>query len=273
MDTTEVAEISIIIGLTVLFTFLILKATTAVLKKHDEAFGPKIHVRFFYNILRLFILIIAIVIIGSQFDFFSRALTTILASSGILALGLSLAAQESVSNIIDGLFLSIFKPFNIGDRVTLPEKNNLTGIVTEMNLRHTVIKTYSQTSYIIPNNVMNSAIVDNSDFHNKVFAYPIDVSVSYDSDLELAMKLMYDAVTELPEFVDPRTPEQVEAGAPKITVLVREFGDSGIALRCQMFTRNVNESFLGCSKARIAIKKAFDENGITIPFTTITISK
>jgi len=269
----ETARHAVYIAAAVVVAYFALISLKALLKKHEAQFGMKIHIKFAYNIICVFIILLAVAVIGSQFNGFSKAVNTILASSGIIALGLSLAAQESLTNIIDGLFISMFKPFNIGDRITLPEKNNLTGVVKEMNLRHTIINTYQNTSYIIPNSVMSSAIIDNSNFRNTHFAYPIDVSVSYDSDLEKAIKVLEEAVCSVPEFVDNRTEEQIAAGAPRTSALVREFGDSGIVLRCFMYTPSVSESFAACSKARIAIKKAFDENGITIPFTTIHIDK
>jgi len=261
----------IYIAIAVLVSFLLFKLSAKLLKRYESTNGVKIHIRFAYNVIKLFILIIAVAVIGDQFPGFSKALSTILASSGIIALAISLAAQESLTNIIDGLFISMYKPFNIGDRITLPEKNNLTGVVTEINLRHTVITTYHNTSYIVPNSVVSSAIVDNSNFKNSFYGYPIDVDVAYDTDLELAQCVMTEAILSLPEFVDPRSPEQIAAGKPATACLVREFAASGISLRCPMYTRSVGESFTACSNARIAVKKAFDANGITIPFTTIHI--
>ena len=269
IDINELIGTLIYISVTVLITFLLLRLTGTLMKKQEQKNGPAIHLKFFGNVLKLFILILAISAIGSRFDGFHATVNTILASSGILALGISLAAQESLTNIIDGLFISVFRPFNIGDRITLPEKNNLTGTVQEINLRHTVIRTFSNTSYIVPNSVMSSSIIDNSNFKNQTFAYPIDVSVSYDTDPELAMKLLQQAIVTHPAFVDPRSEDQRNAGDPPVQPLLRSFGSSGMELRCMMYTKNVNQSFSACSEVRLAVKKLFDENGIVIPFTTI----
>jgi len=270
-ELQRVIRLAIIIFATIAVTTILLLLSKVILRNKENRTGKQIHTRFFYTMFRLFVIVLAVATIGSQFSDINNTITTILASSGIVALGISLAAQASLTNIIDGLFISMFKPFNIGDRVTLPEKNNLTGIVKEMNLRHTVIVTYQNSSYIIPNSVMSSAIIDNSTYHNDRYAYPIDVSVSYESDLELAMRLVEQAITTHPAFIDPRTNAEKAAGAPKVTVLAREFGDSGIALRCQMFTKDVATSFRACSEVRIAIKKLFDQNGIVIPYSTIHI--
>jgi len=261
----------IVISITIIASFLLLKLLKKLQATQETHFGAQIHIKFLFNIARLFVILVAFATIGSQFSGFNKAITTILASSGILALGISLAAQESLTNIIDGLFISMFKPFNIGDKICLPEKNNLTGKVSEMNLRHTVITTYSNTSYIVPNSIMSSAIIDNNNFRNNFFSYPIDVSVSYESDLKLAMKLMEQAVAEHPDFVDIRSEDEHSSGKPAAVVLVRNFGDSGIDLRVPMRCANVELSFKACSDVRIRIKELFDENGIVIPYTTIHI--
>ena len=269
IDLSELVKTLIFIAVTIVITFLLLRGANTLMKKREEKTGPRIHIKFLNNVVKLFIILLAISAIGSRFDGFHATVNTILASSGILALGISLAAQESLTNIIDGLFISVFRPFNIGDRVTLPEKDNLTGVVEEINLRHTVIRTFNNSSFIIPNSVMSSSIVDNSNFENQSYSYPIDVSVSYDSNLELALQLLAQAVTSHPDFVDTRTEEQKENNAPMVTSLVRGFGDSGIDLRCWMQTENVAKSFKACSEVRIAVKKLFDENNVVIPFTTI----
>jgi len=271
-DNIELSQLvynMIHIAVTLVVTFLLLRLSKAMMNRQEKKNGPRIHIKFLSYVFRLFVILLAMASIGSRFDGFKSTLNTILASSGILALGISLAAQASLTNIIDGLFISMFRPFNIGDRVTLPEKNNLTGIVQEINLRHTIIRTYSNTSYIIPNSVMSTSIIDNSNFQTHQYAYPIDVTVSYDADLDKALELVYQAVTTHPDFFDPRTPEQKAANEPMVTPLVRCFGSSGIELRCMMITENVGKSFKACSEVRIAIKRLFDANDIGIPYTTI----
>jgi len=261
----------IVAAFAIIIAALLLHISKKLFTRHEKLHGKQIHLSFLFNFVRLFIILLAFVTIGSQISGFSSTVTAIVASSGIVALGISLAAQESLSNIIDGLFISIYKPFNVGDRVTLPEKNNLTGTVSEMNLRHTVITTFQNSAYIIPNSVMSSAVIDNSSFHRQSFSHPIDVSVSYESDLDLAIRLLSETVSSSKAFVDLRTEEDKAQGKQAAPVLVRNFGDSGIELRCQMVTKTVGESFAACSDVRRNLKKAFDENGVVIPYTTIHI--
>lgn len=252
-------------------TSLVLSVMKKGVKRYTKKNGSAIHIRFIYNLSKAVVVIAAFATIGSEFKGFSQAVNTILASSGILALGASLAAQESMTNIIDGIFISMFKPYNIGDRVSLPEKNGLTGTITEMNLRHTVITTFSNTSYIIPNSQMSTAIIENSNFNNKSYSYPVDVSISYHSNLQRAMQLIEKAIVEHPEFIDTRTDEAKANGVPVLSVSLREFAASGINLRAMVTVSDVSKSFKTCSDIRIRIKELFDENGVEIPFQTVTV--
>lgn len=262
-----VAVIGVVLPL--LISFVCNKVIDRLFKKHDEIRGKSLHMNILHRVLQVFVWIVAISTIGSQINGFGAAVNTLLASSGIAALGVQLAAQESLANIIDGIILQIFKPFDIGDRITLPEKG-LTGNVTEMNLRHTVITTYNNTKYIISNKNISSAIIENSSRNNDV-AYPIDVSITYDSDLDKAIELLAKVVSDSEYFIDKRTDEEIQQGKPPVTVIVTGFGDYGINLRATMVQKDIGTSFTACSEARKEIKRVFDENGIGFPFQIITI--
>ena len=257
------------IALPILVSLVFINVLNRIFKKHFELRGKSLHMNILHKILKAFIWLTAIATIGQQFNGFGTAVNTLLASSGIAALGVQLAAQESLANIIDGIIIQIFKPFDIGDRITLPEKG-LTGNVTEMNLRHTVITTYNNTKYIISNASISNAIIENSSRNSDV-AYPVDVSITYDQDLEKAVKVLQDVVSQSEYFIDKRTDEEKAAGKPIVSVLVTGFGDYGINLRATMVQKDIGTSFTACSEVRKQIKKAFDENGIGFPFQVITI--
>lgn len=143
----------------------------------------EIYLKFIKNVLNVVIVMVTIYTILSQFKQFDKLLTTILAGSGVIAVLLSIAAQESIGNFISGFFISVCKPFNIGDRVTILDKN-ITGIIEDITLRHTVIKTYTNNRVIIPNSIMNKSIIENSNyFDDKSLAF-IDVNIDYKSDVK-----------------------------------------------------------------------------------------
>ena len=197
---------------------------------------------------------------------------TLLAGSGIAAVVLGLAAQESFGNLISGMLIAVFHPFQVGDRVHLIN-NDLTGFVEDITLRHTVIRTLTNSRIIIPNSEMGKEKIENADYGDSTASSFLDISVAYESNLEQAMEVMAKVIGEHPLYCDVRTAEEKAQGVPKVKVFVREFGESGIMLRANMWTRTTSENFEACSDARLAIKKAFDEKGIEIPYNKVVVLK
>lgn len=76
---------------------------------------------------------------------------SLLAGAGILAVAAGFASQHALSNIISGLFIIIFKPFRVNDRLLLRE--TMQGFVEDITLRHTVIRDFENRRIIIPNTV------------------------------------------------------------------------------------------------------------------------
>lgn len=225
--------------------------------------------QFVYNIVTAFIYIIGFLSAFSEIPQLNGLASTILAGSGIFALAISLSAQESLNNIISGLFISVFKPFEIGDRVTLVNEK-ITGNIEDITLRHTIIRTFTNTRIVIPNSVINKDVIENSDIINRTASSFMDVSVAYDCDIDRAMELMSEIIGEHPLYVDVRTPEQMET-VPKVRVFLRDLGESGLSLRANVWTTTVNENFLACSEIRVAILKRFREEGIEIPYNKMDL--
>ena len=246
--------------LAILLKFILKKAedARAKLTKRPNYIGYKL----LNSVLIIALYIVGVVVAVKQVPALSTAVTAILAGSGLLAVALSFAAQESVGNLVSGVFISIFRPFDVGDRIQI-RTQDITGYIEDITLRHTVIRTILGTRLIVPNSVMGSAVVENTNFTSgEPTRNFVDVQVSYSSDLALAKRLMEEVVTSHPLYVGPK---------PQ-TVFVRQFDASGIALRAVMATRTVDENFIACSEVRQQLKETFDANGVTIPFTTVTIS-
>ena len=221
---------------------------------------------FLNNIIQGIIYIAGLIYAVSAIPQLGRLSTTLLAGSGIAALAISLSAQESLSNIVSGLFISLFRPFNVGDRVRLVS-SDVVGHVESITLRHTVIKTLKNTRVTVPNSVMNKEIIENSNRVETIASYYVDVSISYESDVDLARSIMADIVGSHPLYVDVRQDMSEE----KVPVLMRAFESSGIALRARVWTRTVDDNFRACSDIRIELLKRFREAGIEIPYTKIDI--
>ena len=145
----------------------------------------QIHFKFFKNFLQASVIIFSLYQIGSEFPTFEKFSTSLLASSSLLVVVLGFAFQTSLEDFIAGILISIFKPFNIDDRITLVGLQ-ISGYVESITIRHTIIKTFQNNRLMIPNSIMNKEIIENTNVVNQVSAGFMDVVISFDSNVEKA---------------------------------------------------------------------------------------
>ncbi len=193
----------------------------------------------------------------------ARSITTILAGSGVITVIIGLAAQESLGNIISGFFIMLFKPFVIGDRVIL-KGSNITGYIEGITLRHTIVRTYFNSRYVIPNSKMNSEIIENSSLIDERSGMYLDVTVEMDADVEKAIRIMEKTIEENPSVLDLRTKEEREREKPISYVFVRNISLYGVELRSNIWSENVDTSFEVLSELRKEIIINFKKEGIRL---------
>lgn len=250
------------IGIICMFSFLSLKIINKTFKKHDK----RIHMKFLKSFLQVLVGIISIVCILNNFEGFQKFSDTILTSSSLLVVVLGFAFQTSLSDFIAGIFISVFKPFEINDRITL-KSSNIAGTIEDITIRHTVIKTFTNSRLIIPNSIMNQEVIENNHMTDTKSSNFMDVQVSYDTDLDLAKKVLKDCIESHPETINP----DGEKTNGYTVIFVREFAESGIYLRGSVWTENIDINFRVCSEIRENIIKEFRKYKIEIPYNYINL--
>lgn len=195
--------------------------------------------------------------------------TTLFASAGLFAAFLGLASQQAFSNIVGGIFIVIFKPFRVGDVVSI--LNTYDGTIEDITLRHTVIRDFQNKRIVIPNSVINSETIINSNLNDDRINRQLFFGISYESNVELAKKIIKEEAEKHPFCIDWRTKEDIKNGEEKVKVRLFDFGDSAIVLRANVWSENPTFSFeLKCELNEI-VKKRFDMEGIEIPFPHRTL--
>lgn len=187
--------------------------------------------------------------------------TTLLASSGVVAVVLGLAAQEALGNLINGMMISVFKPFRIGDLIKM-NNGQLMGTVEDISLRHTVIKTFENTKVMVPNSEMNKATLENVTDNGNQKASFMEVVISYDADVQQAMQIIENACVSHPSFIDIRTPQEVKDKVPKVITRLVDFKEHGICLKTTIYSKDNATGFVMLCDIRLAIKETFDKQGI-----------
>ena len=188
-----------------------------------------------------------------------KAVTSILAGAGILGLALAFAFQDIAANFISGIFISVRKPLKVGDIVKL---SDYMGKIKEINLRDTVMETFQGQTVVIPNKDVFQKPIENYSYLEKR-RFDLQIGVSYGDDLEKVKQVTLDAVRNI-------------SGVSKqeeVTVFFESFGDSSINLSVRIWIDSAQQPIykqVG-SDAIMAIKKAYDENDIMIPFPIRTL--
>ena len=252
---------TIIIILLILITAMVIsRILTRLMKKRNFRNLP-----IWLKVKKYMIITITIYGILTLFIPAKTILDPLLASGGIVAVVVGLAAQETVGNLISGFMIITFRPFHIGDLIRV-NNGEYVGTVVEITIRHTIIETFENTRVIIPNSQMNTSVLENISDIGTAKADFLYVSVSYDTDLEQAVRVLQETVAAHPDYVDPRSEEEKQQGADQVVVRVTDFKDSGIELRATIYSNDNGTCFTMLSDLRIAVKKRFDQEGIEMPY-------
>ncbi len=226
-----------------------------------------------YNFLRRAILVV-IYLVGLSLTVYAiPSLKTLaqsmLAGAGILAVAVGFASQAALSNIIAGVFIVIFKPFRVNDRITI--KDSINGIVEDITLRHTVIRNFENKRVVLPNSIISDEVIVNADLIDSQVIKWVEIGISYDADLDRAKAIMAEEVSNHRLSIDYRTEEDIANGAPRVPVRVISLGDFSVTVRAWAWAKNAADAFaLNCDLLE-SIKKRFDAEGIEIPFPYRTL--
>ncbi len=275
MDTQSIAFNHIVTSLIILvIAFIISKILRYALSRFVKAASAKLNVdptkyNFFKNAVSLIIFTIAMMIIFYRIPELKAYGVTLFASAGVFAAILGFASQSAFSNIITGIFLVIFKPFRVGDHIAI--SNNMSGEVEDITLRHTVIRNYENRRIVIPNSVISNETIINSSLNEDATCMYIVMGISYDSNIDLAMKIIQEEAEKHPNFLDRRSKEDIEENKPAVVVRLIDFGDSSVNLRGYVWANNPVDGFVMKCDLNKSIKERFDKEGIEIPFPYRTI--
>jgi small conductance mechanosensitive channel len=261
--------LSAAITLTVMIVVIKLKNRYFKVMVRNKKIDPTM-AKFLTRLLSSAIYIFFIFVIISQINPLNQFAVSLLAGSGVAVLILGFAAQEAFSNLIAGVFLSLFRPFSVDELINIPSINVM-GRVEDITLRHTVIRTFENNRVIVPNNIINSSVIENRDIiDNKICNFFL-VGISYDSDIDVARSIMIEEAIKHPNLMDTRSDEDKINEVPLVNVVVANLNTSSVDLRMALWAQNAPDSFKLMADLRENIKKRFDEKDIEIAFPHQTV--
>ncbi len=183
-------------------------------------------------------------------------ITSLVAIITALTLGVTLAVQSSVSNLANGIILLANKPFKIDDFV---EINGVSGTVVDISIFNTKLRTSNNEIITMPHNVtINNPIIDYTSLEMRRIA--LDVSVSYDSDMNKVKQVLLDTIKEQDLVL------QDQANS----VNLAKMNSSSIDFSVKVWT--ATENYWDCFFALTeSVFNKLKENNIEIPYNKLDV--
>lgn len=224
---------------------LIVRAVASVMQKNNM---DKTLETFICNLVRMVLVVFVVIAAVNQLGVQTTSMIAVLGAAG-LAVGLAL--QGSLSNFASGVLIVLFRPYKAGDYI---EAAGIAGSVEEVQILTTILKTGDNKRIIVPNSQIMGSIITNYS-SNDQRRIDLVVGVSYDDDL--------DKVRD--EFIALVAAEDRILDDPSCLIAVSELADSSVNFVVRPWVKAADYSAVKFSLTE-AIKKRFDEVGISFPF-------
>ena len=197
-----------------------------------------------YVAMFAFVLIAALAQLGIQ-------TTSFIAILGAAGLAIGLALQGSLANFAAGVLMLLFRPFKVDDYI---EGGGTAGTVQEIQIFNTILLSPDNKTIIVPNSSMTGNNIVN---YARQGTRRVDMvfGIAYDSAIDAAKDILWDILKN-----DSRV---LPAPEPKVAIL--ELADSSVNIACRPWV-NAADYWDFYFDMMEAVKKRFDEGGITIPF-------
>ncbi len=242
--------------LTLIIGFWLIKRITNMVKKLmirnniDETITP-----FLSSLVSVGLKIMLLLAVAGMFGVET---TSFVAIFGALAFAIGMALQGSLGHFASGVLLLVFKPYKVGDLVTIG--GGQTGTVEAVQIFNTVLKTLDNKRIIVPNSVVTSNVITNISGQETI-GVELTFGIGYNDDIDKAREIILNVGKQC-EWV---------LNDPKQGVVVAELGDSSVNLATRPFCRSEHywDTFFYMQEH---VKKAFDKEGIGIPYPTMDVN-
>ena len=254
--------VTVILIITLCANWIARRSINRYIKKHAD-YEDLTSYKFISNALTAILYTIGFILVIREFPPLRTFAGSLLAGAGILAAVIGFASQQAFSNIVSGIFIVIFKPFKMNDRLKI--KEIYSGVVEDITLRHTVIRDFENRRIIVPNSVIANEILINADYNDDPVCKFIEFGIGFNSDIDKAKNIMAEEVGKHHLYIDTRTDAEKEGGKPYVKVRVVRMMDWAVILRADAWAKTPTEAFdLYCDVLE-SIKKRFDTEGFEMP--------
>ena len=196
---------------------------------------------------------IKVMVLISAAGMFGIETTSFIAIFGALTFAIGMALQGSLAHFASGVLLLTFKPYQVGDLVTIG--GGQTGHVQGIQIFNTVLKTLDNHKIVVPNGTVTSNVITNISGQETV-GVPLNFNIGYGQDIDQAKAAILAAAASCPHILDD----------PKPAVFVSGHGESAVELATRPFCKSEHywDAFFYMNEH---VKREFDKAGIKAPKT------
>ena len=258
----------IIIAVILLFLYigvfiLFLKLKDKIISHFEKKNGKSLTLQFIERAATVAIVVYFVVIpLGG--DQIARSL---LGSTAVVAAIVGFAAQDTIKDMIAGLQISIYKPFDVGSRIELDD--GTTGVVELISLKHVVLVLIDTTRVIIPNSKVNSMKVVNYSFGEVPKSVFLKYPISFHTDVEKAKAIISKVICENPLTLNT---DEYDKNVPNSRmVYFLEVKESTFIMGATVrFPANI-KSEVAKDEINTSVIRALRENGIEMPYQHLDV--
>lgn len=236
-------------------TRLLRRAIHALIDHDPKEHLDRMTLSFISNLATFVMWIVLALVFCHAVPALNKLTTSLLAGVSIVSVVIGFAAQSTLGNLVSGISLVIYKPFRRGDRLQLTTPTGLeTGIVEDLSLGYTVLKTFDNRRIVLSNGtIANQIMINLSSVDLRVMMTPT-IAIGYNSDIAKARAIILELAHAHDDVLEVVGCPVVNLGASSVDLSLRAWcADAASA-------KGVEFDLLE------QIKTRFDEAGIEIPY-------
>ncbi len=206
--------------------------------------------------VKMSVVILGVLIILGKWEV---QIAPLLGALGIGGLAIALALNSSLANVFSGIQLILDRSVNVGDKVQL--ESGEVGVVLDIGLRTTLMKTYDNEVISLPNSQLANARIKNFTKPDETIRVGVNFSVAYGSDVSDVKRVVLDAISQLDDILQEPEPQ----------VLFLNMSDFSLDMCGRVWVDNYGKQFARKLEMTELIYNTLNKSGIEIPFPTRTV--
>ena len=225
-----------------------------------------LHLKFLEKICTAIIITAGVILAVSTFWGLQSFWKTALGGTAFASAMLIFTAQDTIKDVLAGIRIVFFKPFEIGNRIEL--EDGTAGIIKDISMQYVVLALLDTQTLLVPNSKMIEMQIKNFSYHDENRSISVRVNIAYNSDVEKAISVIRQAIMESTYTIPGKLTDKGLDYAP---VYFLAYDEYSLRLETTVYYTPANSTEAVKTDVNLRINKALKENGIEVPYKYINI--